>query len=77
MVLHSSIGGTLSGLSQGIYGVYHPHGMIRFRGGPTREIIPTDIMPPSGAVMWAIVLTMIVIGILAARIKIRAVEVIS
>jgi len=74
VVLHSSIGGMLSGLTQGIYGItFH---LIRFRHH-SREVIPTDVAPPPGSIMWSIAFALIVGGIFAARAKVRAVEVIS
>lgn len=73
IALHSSIGGALSGLSQGIYGVtIHSMRLSRRRG-----VFSLDIPPPAPAVMWSIALGLILFGIIAARLKIRAVEVIS
>jgi hypothetical protein len=74
IALHSSVGGAISGLTQGIYGVTIHSVRMRRRTG---VVIPTDIVPPPGAVMWTIALSLILVGIVAARAKIRAVEVIS
>jgi len=73
ILAHSSIGGAISGLSQGIYGVT----VHTLRGSMRRGFRTVDYPPPSGTIMWAMVLGLILVGVVAARIKIRAVEVIS
>jgi ABC-2 type transport system permease protein len=73
VMLHSSIGGAISGLTQGIYGVT----IHTMRGNFRRGFHPSNITPPSSAIMWMIVIGLIVVGISAARLKVRAVEVIT
>jgi ABC-2 type transport system permease protein len=74
IVLHSSIGGILSGLTQGIYNVTIHSIRISRR---THSIVQTNIAPPAAVIMWSVAIGLIVAGVIAARAKIRAVEVIA
>ncbi len=74
IISHSSIGGVMSGLTQGIYGVTIHSVRMHKR---SQSITSLDIIPPPAGVMWGIALGFIILGIIAARAKIRAVEVIS
>ncbi len=73
ILAHSSIGGAISGLSQVLYGVT----VHTLRGRMKTGFHEVDYAPPSAFAMWGILIGLAVIGIAAARIKIRAVEVIS
>ena len=73
LMQHASIGGIMSGLSQGIYGVT----IHMMAGNRNKGFRMVDIPPPNQGIIWLCVIGMIVIGVGAARLKIRAVEVIS
>lgn len=73
LLLHSSIGGVMSGLSQAIFRVTI-HTII---GSRRRGFLPVDIAPPPMGLMLAIAGALLVLGIVAARWKIKAVEVVN
>ena len=73
LMQHASIGGIVSGLSQAIYGVT----IHMTAGNRNKGFRLVDIPPPNPGIIWLCAIAMIVIGVGAARLKIRAVEVIS
>ena len=89
LTLHSSLGGVLSGLSQGIYHITIHTSIVNKRrmlnpvfapgrrnGGLPNFIIPIDITPPDIKIMLLVALALIVVGVVAARMRINAVEVV-
>lgn len=71
-IRHCSIGGVIQGLAQNAYGVtLHVVRVSRRRG-----MLNLTLEPPSLRLMLALALALVVVGVVAARLRIRAVEVI-
>lgn len=71
---HASLSGVIDGLAQHVYGVtLHITHLNRREGIMESVALP----PPTFWPMWVAVLGMVVLGVIAARMRIRAVEVVS
>ncbi len=73
LIQHFSVDGAIQGLAQNIYGVTLQITAIQRHRMELRQL---TLPPPPLAAMLALVLGMIVLGVLATRAKIRAVEVV-
>lgn len=73
LISHLSIGGVIKGLAQNIYHLTE-HSMRFDRRA--MQPVPLELAPPTFWVMLALALAMIVVGLVATRAKIRAVEVV-
>jgi hypothetical protein len=73
LVAHLSIGGVITGLAQNIY-----HLTVRSVRIDRRAMQPVRLVlaPPNHWVMLALAVAMIVVGLVATRARIRAVEVV-
>jgi ABC-2 type transport system permease protein len=70
---HLSVDGVVQGLAQNIYGVTLRMMTYSRRAG---EMMPIDLRPPPFGWLLVLAAALIVLGILAARLRIRAVEVV-
>lgn len=80
LVQHLSISGAIDGLTQNVYRVDLPHQVSRMRvrgGGPPQMPQFIQDHPPTLWIMLAFAAAILVLGVLAARIKTQAVEVVS
>ncbi len=81
LVQHLSISGAIDGLTQNVYKVDLPHqvGRMQMRRGGGPPQMPQFIQdhPPTLWVMLAFAAAILVLGVVAARIKTQAVEVVS
>lgn len=74
VLLHAlSLGGLINGLAQNIYAVTLQNTFFHRRA---MEVIQISLPPPSWGVLLAVASALIVAGILAARTRVRAVEVV-
>ena len=73
LISHLSIGGIIKGLAQNIYHLTE-HSMRFDR--KAMQPVRIDLTPPTFWVMLALALAMIVVGLVATRAKVRAVEVV-
>ena len=72
-IRHCSIGGVIQGLAQNVFGVTMH--MTRF-SRRRQELLNLTLEPPSLRLMIALALALVVAGVVAARMRIRAVEVV-